>query len=65
MFAFVCIGCWVALVAAFHAHGASSAAVAEYGLWAITHLSLDAAIRPLLTEAGVCPGGSFFLRVGP
>ena len=55
----------VALVAAFRAHGASSAAVAEHGLWAIANLSADAAIRPLLAEAGVCPGGCFFQRVGP
>ena len=55
----------VALVAAFRAHGASSAAVAEYGLWAIRKLSADAAIRSLLAEAGVCSGGCFFQRVGP
>ena len=55
----------VALMAAFRAHGASSAAVAEQGLWAIAALSVDVAIRPLLAEAGVCPGGCFFQRVGP
>ena len=55
----------VALVAAFRAHGASSAAVAEQGLCAIRSLSLDAAIIPLLAEAGVCPGGCFIQRVGP
>jgi hypothetical protein len=55
----------LALLAAFRAHGASSAAVVEYGLCAIANLCLDAAIRPLLAEAGVCPGGCFFQRVGP
>ena len=55
----------VALVAAFRAHGASSAAVAEQGLRAIANLAVDDAIATLLAEAGVCPGGCFFQRVGP
>jgi hypothetical protein len=55
----------VAVVAAFRVHGVSTAAVAEYGLRAIANLSVDDAIATLLAEAGVCPGGCFFQRVGP
>ena len=63
LFNFVCV-CAImflllcaALVGALRAHGPSSAAVAEQGLWAVVNLAAgNAANTTLLAEAGVCPG---------